>query len=107
MFSSDLALKIQEANECATQYQEEKNSMNDREMIMGALSHLLAVPKQRNEIMIRLKLMESKLTAQMMMLKGYRESIRFVLHVYTIYGDMFLKIKNSHNTVVFCYFSQH
>nr|TKV92997.1 hypothetical protein SEVIR_9G198100v2 [Setaria viridis] len=80
MFSSDLALKIQEANECATQYQDEKISMNDREMIMGALSHLLAVPKQRNEIMIRLKLMESKLTAQMMMLKGYRESIRFVLH---------------------------
>ena len=64
---------------------------------MGALSHLLAVPKQRNEIMIRVKRMQSEMTYHFRTFEGtHEEPIRFVLHVYAIYGDMFLKTKNAH-----------
>ena len=93
----DIALKIKEADKHATKYRDEKLSMHDREIIMGALSHLLAVPKQRNEIMIRVKRMQSEMTYHFRTFEGtHEEPIRFVLHVYAIYGDMFLKTKNAH-----------
>jgi hypothetical protein len=97
MFPLDLALKIEEADKHATKYRYEKLSMHDREIIMGALSHLLAVPKQRNEIMIRVKRMQSEMTYHFRTFEGtHEEPIRFVLHVHAIYGDMFLKTKNAH-----------
>ncbi|RCV31951.1 hypothetical protein SETIT_6G219500v2 [Setaria italica] len=61
MFSPDLLLKIQKADRVATQYREEKLTMHNRETIVGGLTHLLAVPKQRDDIMTQVKLMEAKL----------------------------------------------
>jgi len=61
MFSPDLVMKIQEAEKGATQYRKEKLVMRDRETIFGGLSHLVTVPKQRDDIMTRVKLTEAKL----------------------------------------------
>jgi hypothetical protein len=94
MFSSDLAQKIQEAEKHATQHRDQKLSIKEREIIMGGLSHLLAVPEYRNEIMTRVKRIESEHTAQVMKHKGYIESIRFVLRVFMPFmGICFLRPK--------------
>ncbi|MFS9531663.1 hypothetical protein Q6247_26215, partial [Klebsiella pneumoniae] len=60
--------------------------MHDREIIMGALSTLLSLPKQRDDIMIRVKLMEAELrVAEMMTLKdAYQQSMRFVLFCFPL-----------------------
>ncbi|CAL4886463.1 unnamed protein product [Urochloa decumbens] len=59
--SHDLALKIQEAERVATQYRKEVLTMRNRETIIESLAHLLAVPKQRDDVMTQVKLMEAKL----------------------------------------------
>ncbi|CAM0149255.1 unnamed protein product [Urochloa decumbens] len=59
--SHDLALKIQEAERVATQYRKEVLTMRNRETIIESITHLLAVPKQRDDVMTQVKLMEAKL----------------------------------------------
>ena len=112
MLSPDLALKIQEADKSATKYRDEQLTMHDREIIMGALSILLSVPKQRDDIMICVKLMEAEMCTRLMLLEDPHENfVRFVMHVFSIYGDMFVKTKNciiqssfvsSHDIILIC-----
>ncbi|XP_039797606.1 probable nucleolar protein 5-1 [Panicum virgatum] len=73
MLSPDLALKIQEADKSATKYRDEQLTMHDREIIMGALSILLSVPKQRDDIMICVKLMEAEMCTRLMLLEDPHE----------------------------------
>ncbi|CAO2172000.1 unnamed protein product [Urochloa humidicola] len=76
LFSRDLALEIQKAYDCATQYRHKQLTMEDRQTIMGALSTLLSVPEQRDAIMISVKLMEAKLRRTHMINDAYRHPIR-------------------------------
>ncbi|CAN6273727.1 unnamed protein product [Urochloa humidicola] len=59
--SHDLELRIQEAERVADQYRKEKLTMRNRETIIESLAHLLAVPKQRDDVMTQVKLMEAKI----------------------------------------------
>ncbi|CAO2179874.1 unnamed protein product, partial [Urochloa humidicola] len=64
MFSSDMVLKIEEAKRFASNYQEEKLTLYDRQIILGALDQLGVVPGQIESVVtfIKLRLKEIEVT---------------------------------------------
>lgn len=89
MFPSGLAKEVHKAYKCAIPYRNKKLSMSDREFIMGSLSHLLVVPKQRDDLMIHVKLMEAQLRkTDVKILEDEYEfdiSVRFVMHMFATF----------------------